>query len=639
MKSLFSDNRIASILQYFRRTPAATVSILASRLNVSERTVRNDIKQINQELKGCAVIEGSQGQYSLRIFREDKFREIFSRIVQSDDFLNSPRNRMDYLFGKLMRAEEPVLTDELAYEMNVGRTTLVSDLKKLRAELEPYHLTIIGKTSKGLVLHGEETDIRRYVLENVYDAIYQSYPLDQDIAGMIADVFKKNSLERDTRDGFTRFVTLILDRFLTGHYIGQLPAKYYNLTSRPEFSVVDQLIDRIAEALYTEIPVEEKLFAFLPIAGMRTPADMQDMHAIALDESVRPLMHRILLQIQREMDITIQSGEFTEEFLYHLMFMLNRLRFRVKLKNPMLDDLREKYPLAYQMAGIACRVIGREYGFSVSEDERGYLASYFVVFLTENDLKRTRPFRAAVVCGTGRVTARLVAAQLKKVLDSAAQLELFADEKVTPELLNEFDIVFTTVELSCRCDRPVIRIHEIFNDRELRQKIEKAKYWDQIDVPTVDSNWFVMSGLMDESRFFVLDGEQTYEQAVGSMVRSLTEDGQVDDEFARRLCERERRGSMVFDHAVAIPHGIQYASGKLVLAIGVFHEPLIYRDHEIRVIFLLGLPEQVASEDSLLIRVYDEIITVAQDEELLQKIASADNFSELLRALYRRIGN
>ena len=136
MKSLFSDNRIASILQYFRRTPAATVSILASRLNVSERTVRNDIKQINQELKGCAVIEGSQGQYSLRIFREDKFREIFSRIVQSDDFLNSPRNRMDYLFGKLMRAEEPVLTDELAYEMNVGRTTLVSDLKKLRAELE-----------------------------------------------------------------------------------------------------------------------------------------------------------------------------------------------------------------------------------------------------------------------------------------------------------------------------------------------------------------------------------------------------------------------------------------------------------------------------------------------------------------------
>ena len=151
------------------------------------------------------------------------------------------------------------------------------------------------------------------------------------------------------------------------------------------------------------------------------------MHVIALDESVRPLMHRILLQIQREMDITIQSGEFTEEFLYHLMFMLNRLRFRVKLKNPMLDDLREKYPLAYQMAGIACRVIGREYGFSVSEDERGYLASYFGVFLTENDLKRTRPFRAAVVCGTGRVTARLVAAQLKKVLDSAAQLELFAN--------------------------------------------------------------------------------------------------------------------------------------------------------------------------------------------------------------------
>lgn len=637
MKSLFSDNRIANILQILRKTPEITVSALSSRLGVSERTIRNDIKQINQELEDCAVIDGVQGKYSLRIFQMERFRQRFSAIMQTDDFLNSSRYRMEYVFGRLMRSEEPLLTDELAYEMNVGRTTLMSDLKKLREEIEPYQLKIIGKTSKGLMLHGTETEIRRYVLDRVYDSIYQDYPLDEEIVQEMQQMFEQHSFEKSVRDTFEQFMTLMLDRFLTGHYIGLLPQRYYNLTARAEFGMVDQLVDRFSQILHIRIPIEEKLFVFLPIAGMRTPADIQDMRSIELDEHVRPLMQHILRQIKAEMDITIRSGEFTEEFLYHLMFMVNRLRFHVPLKNPMLEDLREKYPLAYQMAGIAARVVREEYQLEVTEDERGYLASYFGVFLTEVDLQQEKPFRVAVVCGTGRVTARLVAVQLKKILDSSAEMQLFADEKVSTELLNTFDIVLTTVELPCSCDRPMIRIHEIFNDRELLHKIEKAKYWDQIAVPVLDNNWFVMTGLLDESRFFVLK-ETDYPSAVAHMVSSLTESGQVDDRFAQRLEEREKKGTMVFDHAVAIPHSVQYASDKLMLSIGVFPEAVQYGDHEIRVIFLIGLPSQVEAEDNLLIRVYDEMIQIAKDEEMLDKIASADFFSALLRVLYRHIG-
>ena len=637
MKSLFSDNRIANILQILRKTPEITVSALSSRLGVSERTIRNDIKQINQELEDCAVIDGVQGKYSLRIFQMERFRQRFSAIMQTDDFLNSSRYRMEYVFGRLMRSEEPLLTDELAYEMNVGRTTLMSDLKKLREEIEPYQLKIIGKTSKGLMLHGTETEIRRYVLDRVYDSIYQDYPLDEEIVQEMQQMFEQHSFEKSVRDTFEQFMTLMLDRFLTGHYIGLLPQRYYNLTARAEFGMVDQLVDRFSQILHIRIPIEEKLFVFLPIAGMRTPADIQDMRSIELDEHVRPLMQHILRQIKAEMDITIRSGEFTEEFLYHLMFMVNRLRFHVPLKNPMLEDLREKYPLAYQMAGIAARVVSEEYQLEVTEDERGYLASYFGVFLTEVDLQQEKTFRVAVVCGTGRVTARLVAVQLKKILDSSAEMQLFADEKVSTELLNTFDIVLTTVELPCSCDRPMIRIHEIFNDRELLHKIEKAKYWDQIAVPVLDNNWFVMTGLLDESRFFVLK-ETDYPSAVAHMVSSLTESGQVDDRFAQRLEEREKKGTMVFDHAVAIPHSVQYASDKLMLSIGVFPEAVQYGDHEIRVIFLIGLPSQVEAEDNLLIRVYDEMIQIAKDEEMLDKIASADSFSALLRVLYRHIG-
>lgn len=638
MKSVFGDNRIADILQFFCRNPVVMPGILAVKLNVSERTIRNDIKQINSELKDCAVIEGTQGKYALRIYDNEGFHKVCVRLMEVDEFLNSPHNRMDYMFGRLMRSREPLLTDDLAYEMNVSRTTMLNDLKKLRGEIEPYRLSISGKTSKGLVLQGWESDIRNYVIENAYEQLYRQYPLDVEIVDAVNQAFLAHSFEKSVQGAFEKFLTVMLDRFLTGHYIGELSANFYNLTARPEFAMVEQMLHEIEQVLRIEFPVEEKLFVLLPIVGMRTPTDIQDMHSIELDENIRPLMDQMFRQIRLEMDIKIQSPEFIEEFLYHLMFMVNRLRFHVQLKNPMLDELKEKYPLAWQIAGVAARVVHTVYGLEVTEDERGYLASYFGVFLEESGMKKNRPFQVAVVTGTGRITARLVAAQLKKVLDSSVELTLFADEKVSSEILDVYDIVFTTVKLPCECGRPVIRIHEIFNEQELRHKIEKTRYWNQVDVPILDNNWFVMVGLLDESRFFKLDTSESYEEAVTRMASSLADDGQVDGGFLERLHDRERRGTMVFDHAVAIPHTVQYAAERLVLAIGVFPEPIHYHDHEIRVIFLLGLPEQISSDDSLLIRVYDEIISITQDAGLLNKITQADSFQALLRALYRWAG-
>lgn len=634
MKSVFGDNRPAMLLQFLRHTPAATLSALAARLEVSERTVRNDIKQLNSELKGCAAVENTGGRYSLRVFDSSAFQEARAHILEADSFLNSPQNRMDYAFGRLMRSQTPLLTDELAYEMNVGRTTLVSDLKKLRAALVPYGLSILGKTSKGLVLQGRESDIRHYILENAYDALYRQYPLDVEILDAMEDALEP--FEKSVQRSFRRFLTVMLDRFLTGHYIGQLSPSFYNLTARPEYETVDRLSDRIAGILRVDFPAEERLFLLLPIIGMRTPADVQDLQSIALDDSMQPLMEKVFRQIRLEMDIRLDGAGFREEFLYHLMFMVNRLRFRVRLQNPMLDELREKYPLAWQMAGVAAKVVRQTCGLEVTEDERGYLASYFGVFLEENT--GVTPYRVAVVCGTGRVTARLVAAQLKKVLDSSAEIRLFADEKVTEKQLSAYDLVFTTVDLPCACDKPVIRIHEVFNEQELRHKIEKARYWGQLDVPILDNNWFVMVGLLEENRFFVFDASESYEDAVAHMAESLTAAGQTDKGFLERLRAREKRGTMVFDHAVAIPHSVQYAVDRLVLAIGVFPTPAHHQNHEIRVVFLIGLPEQLSADDTLLIRIYDEIIRIAQDTALLDRITQADCFQALLRVLYRQAG-
>ena len=636
MRNQFTDNRAADILHILGHKSGVTVADIAQKLSVSERTIRNDIRQLNDDLNGSAVVEGNQGRYSLRIFEPDQYKKAFDKICNIDGVFGTPRGRQNYVFGELMRADAPLLTDELAYEMNVGRTTLISDLKKLREEIEPFGLGIVGKTSKGMILHGKELDIRTYVLENCYDALYSDYPLDREIKELIHDELSKKAFEKQVGIQFERYLLLMMDRFLTGHFIGKLTDAYYNLTANGEFFRVNNIIDRIGGILHVDFPVEEKIFTFLPIAGMRTPADLGSVQEMELDETIGPLSEKIMAQIKADLDISIDPKDFAEEFAYHLMFMLNRLRFKIVQPNAILEELKTKFPLAYEMSGIAAKVIERENGLKVTQDERGHLASYFGVFLEENNLGQRRPFSIAVICGTGRVTARLISVQLKKIMDSQVRISTMSDTAATPEILEDYDVVLATVELPFKSPKPVIRIREIFDEKELKQKLEKARYWDRIDIPVLDDNQFIMSSLLDENKVFFFEKGRSYQDALDEMIEILTDEGHIDDGFGERLKEREEKGSMIFDNGVAIPHGIQTANDRMLLAMGIFEEPVRHKGQEVRVIFFMALPEQSDADDMLMIRVYDELLEISRNTAMLDAIGHTQNYPELLRVLYKK---
>ena len=137
-----------------------------------------------------------------------------------------------------------------------------------------------------------------------------------------------------------------------------------------------------------------------------------------------------------------------------------------------------------------------------------------------------------------------------------------------------------------------------------------------------------MAGFLDQEQFFYFDKETNYEKALEVIIDKLTYDGLVDDGFKERMEEREKMGTMVFDNAIALPHAIQHAGDRI--------KPIRHRDSDIRVIFLLGIPDNIDGNDNVLVRVYDEIITISQDSELLDRIASSASYKDLQRALYRQ---
>ena len=636
MEHYFEEDRLVLILNQIQNKNFITLTEIAEKLNVSTRTVRNDIKLLNDIFGDSAFIDGEQGSYRLYIIDIDGFEEKREEILRYNGYLDSPKKRMAYIFKTLLKSSSPYIIDELAYEMNVGRSTVNGDIKKLNEILSSYELYIEGKANSGIILSGSELNKRFFIMENIYNFIYSEDDIDFNVDRILKEISKKYGFESMTKVAFEKAIVIMLDRVLSGNYIDKLLDKYYDIEKNSMFKAVDETVSRLESVLDIKIPIEEKIFISIPIAGMRTPTNIEAVYHLGIDSHIENVIDRIIEQIGYELNIYIDKRNLNEEFYYHISFMINRLRFGYLLKNPISEEIKEKYPLAYKMACISGRIIGSEYDVTVTEDELGYITAYFGAYMLE--YKTTdRVCKIALVCSTGRGTARLISTQLKRVLDKDTILDLFADNQVDETVLGDYDIVFTTVKLGYNIKAPIITVRDIFDEKEILLEIEKARQLQKLSIPVAKTGGVsIIAALIDDRKFFVLDDNKSYIENTCDMIDSLCEDGLVDKDFKSRILKREEKSTMIFDKSIAFPHAINMSDDRLVISIGVSEKGLLGDDgSSIKIIFLLGLPVSENQDDTVLVRIYDEIISIAQDENIIKELSKATDLKSIVKSFIK----
>ncbi|KKI92373.1 transcriptional antiterminator BglG [Bacillus sp. SA1-12] len=635
MSDLLMDEKVFKIVEIAHKQPYCSLDYFAESLGVSTRTIRNYIKQINDDLTDVAALVKEKGKgYRLDIVDEQMFQLLIEKNRSENDLLDTPKRRIAFIIERLISSEEVYTLDDLAYEMNIGRTTLVNELKKASVSFETYNLKVQGKQNMGMTLSGKELDLRLFILDNIFDVLYKSYPLDEDISEELFKIFYKYDLESTTQTRLMEFIVIMLDRLLKGHPIEEIQHKHRQLLNTQDYQIAQEIVKALERQLPINIPEPELLFITIPIAGRRTPTNNRTMADITITDDVKQLLEQIVEQLGFHKEIINENKQLFVDLQYHLTFMLNRLLFGLRLKNPLLVDVKRKYPVAYKMAEMAGQVIESKFGVNVNEDELGYLAFYFGVFITLSDDKVKRFQKVAVVCGTGRGTAKLIAIQLERILNKEATIDLYSDMDVKEEVLNEYDLVFSTVKLTFEITKPFIMINEIFDEINVKREIEKTLYKQKNKLKNQSVNLSVVAELVTEEKFFILDSSKDYHENVMHMVDSLVKKGYLDHGFKDRLKERENKGSMVFDNYISLPHTFNKLSDEIELALGIFPDTVIADGKELKLIFLLGLPEQQTDQSEyLIVKIYDEIIRIANDKQLIEKMSALNKYSDITHLL------
>ena len=601
MSCFYEENRLARILNIMEQKQSVTVDYLSEKMDVSPKTIKNDIKEINNSLEGHAIIENKRNSYIFYIFDTDGYEQVKNKVYAHDDFMNSPNSRIVFIMQKLMNTDCPYLTDELAYDMNIGRSTVNGDLKRLRKILEEYEIEILGKTNTGISLNGDELEIRFFILENMYDGIYKDYPLDSDLIDAIKQIALEYELDSVAVEYFIKFFTVMIDRFLNGNPLSKLDKKYEELKESSAYIFAREIANNISKVLMTDLPEEEILFISIPIAGMRTPTNIKTIEKLQVKKTTEDLILKIKDKIKQEMNINIQSEQIMYEFMYHIQFMINRMKYGFKIRGIDCEEIKSSNSVAYTVAEVAASVIQNEENIEISNEEIALMSVYFGILIDKSNLEKNKIYNIAIICGTGRISARVVESNLKKIIKNETVMDLYSDSNIDSEILDKYDLVVSTVKLDIDTKSEIIYIKDVLDRSELKRKIDLLKYSDNKEISFIKGMDSIMLGILDENRFFVLDKNYSYSENVNMMIDILENEGHLDGGFKERIRKREEKSSMIFEDTVAFPHTINYASKNIELALGVVPENMSdKKGKDIKLVFLLGLPED-DGDDTVLV--------------------------------------
>lgn len=636
------DSRLVKVLIKLEGKEFNKTQEIAEFMNVSTRTVQNYIKRLNEIMKdGVAeIINVNRKGYELKIYNKNKFEELTSCIYKNNinpeetPILNTPEDRILYIVNFLIEnGDKTVKIDDLSDMMNIGRTTLINDLKKVKSLLKIYNIKLLSKTNSGIRIHGNELNVRIVILNNLCKGFYSNENLwykyqdkYQIIRENIMHILEENNFCTMDKNliKILNYVSVMIVRLKRNKPIKIVEDKYYEIIKMKEYNIAINIGEMLQRVLNMKIENNEILFLTLPLISCEASASSNN---ITISDNIIALMKKIIMEINYEFGVSIDiNDEITKHLGYHLNFMINRLIFNVDIKNIMTKDIKRNYPLSFEMAKVAGNLIGKYYDLKVNEDEIGYLALYFESYIEKNRLSNYNIKKIALVCSTGLGTAQLLKIKLKNLFSKDVIFNTFSDTQLQGEILNEYDMVFTTINLNIQVNVPIIKVDALFDEDDLKRNIQKGIIRKKCDI-NHDEIGNILEFVIQPKMFFLLD-KDTYLDNLWQMLDTLFKIDAIDDEFRNKIIKRELKSDTLFGNYVALPHTVNKKSDKLAIAVGVLKNTIIYDSRKVKIIFMLLIPSESKIDMEILTKVYDELLNLCNNKKNIEVLSGSKNYEQ-----------
>lgn len=633
------------LLHIMLREKKATAAELSERLGVSTRSVRTYIQRINDLLASSALIEHKRGVgYVLNVVDEKAFVDRLDEIRTRQTPSASSTSRVNYLLQDLLMRNDWVTLEDYSRVLFVSRATISSELKQVEERIAPFTgLSLERRSHYGIRIVGPEMQRRlceatvaaNTILsrENTADVHRRLAVISQVISRAAAeDSFEINSI---SYQNLLVHIAIALTRIEAGAYVPMEDEQLESLRSGASYTLAQKVAAGIQSELGFTLPEEEIAYIAIHLAGKRIFPDEGELPADISDE-IWDVVSRMLDLVWYVYRFELRGDlELRMNLARHMVPLSVRLKYSMAMDNPLLEDIRAKYALAYSMAVDVVPVITEAFGGEMSEQEIGYIALAFALAL---ERKRTQPAkkRLLVICASGRGSAKLLEYRMRQQFDNYIESIAACDIAHASEAnYEDIDYVFTTVPLDFRPPVPVCNIPLFFDDGDARH-IEDFFQADRLPDTTVLK--FFRKSLF-HGRCAVADRDEILRILCGEMYRC----GAVPEEFERLVFDRETFMTTAFGGRIALPHAIKACGEQTVVDVALLDDPISWAGREVQAVFLISFSRNPEPELEIFYQCMAQLMSRPHivdgllEERSFEYLATtvADIEHELLRAKSR----
>ena len=473
-----------------------TIKGIAEHVNVSERTIHRDLKNIEDILEGFHLKLNKKAGVGVKIIgNPNDIYQLRVSILKQDYVEYTPDERILVALCTLLDHQEPIKLFSLAKELGVTTATVSNDLDKLEPTIEKFNLRLLRKRGYGIELVGTEEDKRKAIRSLISDRFdvpeflkmvkeniqkKSSNKIDS-ISERLLGLVQKEKLLRieniieDINEqlpypladssyvGLVVHIALAMERIQRGENISFKEDYLNELSKTKEFEFATQIVERLERTFDIVIPEEEIGYITMHLRGAKVRYD----NKVGIkDENVEVamLVRTLITNVEKLLHTTLLGDSLFQGLLAHLQPTLYRLDQKMRISNPLLENIKEDYAelFAVVQKAVELTLVNRD----VPEEEIGYLVLHFGSAL--NDKKITKDLKLLIICSSGIGTSKMLAAKIINQIPSLSEVKTASVIELKNISIDEYDAILSTIPLE-DISRDYLVVNPILSDKDLEE--------------------------------------------------------------------------------------------------------------------------------------------------------------------------
>ena len=570
------STRALAIIEILKKLNYPVSSLaLSEEIGCSTKTIQSEIKDINKQLKDTKIVSIRGVGYKLE--GKIEINECNNNHIGNVD-------RIEFIIKTMLnlnlQQENSIKLEELADAMYISVSSVKNDLKEVKEILNKYNINIISRHKYGLGVDGNEDEIVKCIVDlcsRKDNELTLSDFLSEDVNNKVFNL-KSEILKSLNKE----------DLILSDIEFKNLCSTIFIRLSRRNYSNYEKFIEDYIKNYKVK----------------RESIMNDDLNKEKITKAIASFCKNLKLATA----IDISKDEFFVECLYnHINNLIKKDKLGICNYNVVNNEVKIKYPYAYELAKIAKKTIEHELNLKIGDDEVSNIAVHVggaVERYSSN--KKRKIFKIIIVCASGTGTSMLINTKIQQLFKERIEVV-----KIIPSYLidyiNPLEVDFLISTMPLDYDKiPIINVSPFLTEKEIKiiEKFMDTGYvYEDVNV----------KDFFERDLFFTELDCKNKEEVLDFMSDALINKDIIDLEMKNSYFEREQIATTEIGNMVAMPHGAKGNIKENKIVVGILKEPINWDYGKVRLVIMLALNnEKILDYEQVFSNIYNKLDTMTK---------------------------